>query len=243
MNRTLLICASLACFTACKSARDAPNPETSPEMTQPMPEHDQAEEAATAPSTEPATAAPLPVERRHAITPEHYLFIGKPRAVESLDCDTFDSPEAPHRLPPQDLNDATDNPQRYPVSVQLVRVVSSPEHALLPEPSPANQEDAPMAHVAFALGTDASGSPDQEMRLSAYDANYCRRINALLASPYVVLHAYHIYVDRGNSEPDPMSDTWHSLGTDPSMANAGFKTIEEATRYADSLEVTLAEKR
>lgn len=179
-----------------------------------------------------AQLEPEPVEA------QHYVFIGRPQDVEPLDCAIWDTSAAPHRRVPQMLHDATDYPERHHVSFEVVAFVQTPEGVAAKAPAP-RQIAAPgsvvPATVAFALAPLAFRSSEQRAAPTSYDAGYCERLNRLLASPYVVIHAYKVHVDRGNSLRDAWSETFGSLGTDPGKANAGFATLDEAQAFAAAL--------
>lgn len=208
VSRCMLICAICA-ICGCK-----PEPSAVPTPAQ-------VEE----PRPVPAAMAPDPVGA------DHYVFVGKPLPSQPLDCPNWDSPDAPHRGPGEDLHDATDYPERHSLSIEVAEVVQGPKDDP-PVARRGSESGKPEAVVAFALGPMAFHHPDYFRERAAYDKAYCERLNALLASPFIVVHGFKIHVDRGNS-PDPT--TWHSLGTDPAKANRGFESLEAAKAHATAL--------
>lgn len=179
----------------------------------------------SAPSATPITERPS----TEPVTRDQIVFIARTVSAERLDCAQFDTPEAPHRRPPRPLSDATDDPERFSISFDVVEVAQGPAiDRRLPSARAERGEQKERAIVAFALGVRAFPDQQQGAPHSAYDRGYCARLNAWLAAEYTVLVAYPIHVDRGNAmDPGP----WFSLGTDPGKANAAFDTLEEAQKY------------
>lgn len=232
----LLLSTSLICAACQRSGGGAPDgedvvlstPRTTPKTT-PREDKDMTNDNA------PEKADAEPPEHTPEVKADHYIFVGKPEHFAKLDCELFDSPQAPHRAPSRaDLHDATDYPQRHTVSISILDVIrgTGPVGAPVLGTDDSSQGTS---HVAFALGLDAFREGSDKGTHGDYDSTWCKRINAILESPYVVIHAYKVYVDRGNSAPDPFQETWGSLGTDPLKANRGFDTREEAFAYAKSL--------
>ena len=182
--------------------------------------------------TSPSTTEPVETS---PVEPEHYVFVGEPKYFRELDCDIFDTPQAPHRRPPRgDLHDATDYPERFLTSIEILDVLqgTGPMRAPILTAEPESQG---LSSVAFALGLSAFREGSDKGYMQEYDRRWCARINTIMTSPYVVIHAYKVHVDRGNSAPQPFQETWGSLGTDPRKGNRGFQTREEAFAYAKSL--------
>lgn len=177
--------------------------------------------------------APSSSEGFEPIAPGSFVFIGRARTRERLDCAKYESPDAPHRRPPQQLHDATDFPERHRVDFELLEVLEGPAPtSLRPSPRGGDSDAAMQASVSFALGTQAYFGKACRAPAEAYDRRYCERLNAVLDADFAVLVAYPIYVDRGNSlDPGP----WFSLGTDPGKPNAAFRSLEEARSYVAKL--------
>lgn len=167
----------------------------------------------------------------------HHLFIASPAQFQPIDCDLYTSPDSPHQGMPRSSNDHTSYPERYSARLTLLEVLQGPPYAPSPRMQPPADPSAP-PEITFAIGLGPYAFHDEhaESAPHVYDRAYCERINALFASPYLVLHAFPIRIERGNSPLDLSTHTlWHSLGTDPSKRNAGFQTLEEARAYAETL--------
>ena len=223
----------LAGAAACKSRPPNVGQSTSEEVpVSDTPPQKKTSSAHQAPPDAVPAAAPTPL----TVTPEHFVFIGKAVSASPLDCAAFDTSDAPHRRPPSsELHDATDYPERHSVAVEILDALQIPAPVPgLPAPGSGMKIER-KAQVAFALGRDAFQSEEHRLSDSVYDKRYCERLNGWLSSDYLVVHAFVIHVDRGNSYTDEWTMSLGSLGTNPATGTAGFATMEEARSHAKEL--------
>ena len=171
---------------------------------------------------------------------EHVVFIGKPRTPNLVDCKELLAPSKPRADP--GLHDATDYPDRHAVSIDIVSVLHGSIGDAFRGPPPSvilgaepGEQLTEAATVNFATGRDAFRNEHFEVGYDDFDAAYCERLNTLLSSEFVVIHAYVVHTDRGNSAYDRFRETWGSLGTDPHKSNRGFSSFEDAQAFANKL--------
>lgn len=174
---------------------------------------------------------PLPPPPPLPILADHAVFIGRPKYLTKLDCRTFDTPQAPHRQPGRELHDATEFPERYQVTFARAPLGGAIAEKTVPLAPSLGRYPASELAIAFALGRDAFMREEHRRLVTDYDASYCMRLEGLLKQPFVVTHAFPIYVDHGNGEGPP----WGDWGTSLRMRNQGFPDLGSAQSYAKRL--------
>ena len=227
----LLLTFSLLLLAACERSNQTarPTPQFEPGTT-PQQDTNQMNDASS--ETTPEQTPP----KTSAVEQDHYVFVGQPKYFSKLDCEIFDTPQAPHRRPSMGgLHDATDYPERFGTSIDILDVLKGTGPMRAPTLGSEDAGTQGQSSVAFALGLGAFREGSDKGEHGEYNRRWCERINAIMSSPYVVIHAYVVHVDRGNSAYDEFQETWGSLGTDPRKGNRGFQTREEAFSYAKSL--------
>ncbi|WP_146618403.1 hypothetical protein [Lujinxingia litoralis] len=226
--RTYLFCLSLM-LAACNPKPDSPTSVVSPEANPPTHLSPPSERN----ETMKENAAPIP---KTPVEPSHFVFVASPQNAQMLDCPNWESPEAPHRRRSLPMNDTTDSPTRHEVSFTDVIAIQNPSgiEATPHHTHPIEEVTATAARVAFAL-SPLTFTNQPSLTHDAFGTDLCKQLNELFSAPYVVLHAYPVHVDRGNSAEDPWRDSWESLGTDPSCQSRAFSDQEAALAYARSL--------
>lgn len=134
--------------------------------------------------------------------------------------------------PAMPVHDATIFHERHYVQIQGVEVVHgptyTPKHSYNALIAAMDEDEDQAITVRFPLGLRAFKGIDY-----AIEEKDCAQMDALLLHPYVVLFAYEVYEDHGNSAP--ALGNWNDLGIDPRAPNKGFDTMAQAQEYAASV--------
>lgn len=157
-----------------------------------------------------------------------HVFVGTPVHSEGAVCAAYKKWREAGPAPP--VNDATIFNERYYAPLEDVTIAHGPKHdgpGSLRPPSQAKPGEDPPFELTVRFPLDMQAFKGIEYPIDEKD---CAQMDALLAHPHVVLFAYKVYEDHGNSLRGMGS--WDDLGVDPRAPNKGFDTLAAAQEYA-----------